>query len=145
MEFTELWSATIQSPAVALPIAVLGAVTLFRKLCAIWWPSFEKNRIYKTILHTLPYVLGITLAFCIKGVGFFEKATWPYLVVVGMVAAFANDIIWILFKAWIQKRLGLTKADIESAIKRKSQLPKPPADDEEDTKDEKPKDKPKKV
>jgi len=123
MEFTKFFNEVFESWVILLPIAVFAFVTLFRKLCAIWWPGFESNNIYKTLLDTIPYVIGIGLAFLIKGVGSLKGMTWGYLVVIGFVSGFLNVVVWRVVKSWIKRKLGMSDEDIAAAVERKSKLP----------------------
>lgn len=120
MELFDLLQEIFMSPAVALPLAVFVLVTMFRKLCSIWWPSAEKSRIYNSLLHLLPEMFGIGLAFAARGVGFLSnEVSWKYLIIVGLVAGFISDKIWLFVREWMKKKLGLDMDSIDKAIEVK--------------------------
>jgi len=124
-------------PEVLLPVGIIAITTFIRTMIGFWKPDYEKSPVYKTILHVLQPLVGIGLAFAVKGVGMFADMPWRFMILVGVVAGFAATWIWILFKALAKKYLKLTDADLQeraskTLVPKESEVKKDEPDDDGD-------------
>jgi hypothetical protein len=122
-------------PEVLLPVGIIAVTTIFRTILGFWKPDYEKSPFYKTLLHVLQPIVGIAMAFAVKGVGMFQDMKWGYMVLVGIVAGFSSTWFWILFKAMAKKYLKLTDTDIGVRVS-KTLIPSEPESKKKDEPDD---------